>query len=297
MWSFQSTTASAHCVSVDRSGTATTHYAVSTAHDVPTNVFSIATNFTARDEHDDDDDDDDDDDADDDAKSFDSTNGPCGSYGEFRDSCGISEQRSKTIFYFRTGGEPYFWTCSFCTWSREIWAWTSEFQWQGWCHNGPWLLWSIGFGVCTTKFNRTQLLQFAFRLLANILWKCLIPNFLNSLCAQPLQVSCVINTLFDNIHSPQNSDWSQMVYTLLLKRLGRDLQASTSRIQNSLENGRVVEHQPRYIPNPISTSLPNTCKDHGWKLQLGNLRAFWQNRFPKRWWWHHSWCRPVWGAQ
>jgi|OrbCmetagenome_4_1107370.scaffolds.fasta_scaffold170085_1 hypothetical protein len=98
--SFQSTTASAHCVSADRSGTATTHYAVSTADDVPTNVFSIATNFTATDEHDDD--------ADDDAKTFDCTNGPCGSYGEFRDSCGISGQTSKTIFYFRTGGEPYF---------------------------------------------------------------------------------------------------------------------------------------------------------------------------------------------
>jgi hypothetical protein len=100
MRSFQSTTASAHCVSVDRSGTATIHYAVSTADDVPAIVFSMATYFTVRDEHDDD--------ADDDAKTFDCTNGPCGSYGEFRDSCGISGQTSKTIFYFRTGGEPYF---------------------------------------------------------------------------------------------------------------------------------------------------------------------------------------------
>ena len=63
----------------------------------------MATNFTVRDEHDDDADDDADD-----AKTFDCTNGPCGSYGAFRDSCGISEQTSKTIFYVRTGGEPYF---------------------------------------------------------------------------------------------------------------------------------------------------------------------------------------------
>ena len=62
----------------------------------------MATNFTVRDEHDDADDDADD------AKTFDCTNGPCGSYGAFRDSCGISEQTSKTIFYVRTGGEPYF---------------------------------------------------------------------------------------------------------------------------------------------------------------------------------------------
>ena len=39
--------------------------------------------------------------------------------------------------------EPYFWTCSFGTWSREFCAWTSEFHWQGWCYNGPWLSWSI----------------------------------------------------------------------------------------------------------------------------------------------------------
>jgi len=78
----------------------TTHYAVSTADDVSASVSSIATNFTVRDEHDYD--------ADDDAKTFDCTNEPCGPYGEFRDSCGISEQTSKTTFYFRTGGEPYF---------------------------------------------------------------------------------------------------------------------------------------------------------------------------------------------
>ena len=47
-------------------------------------------------------------DADDDAKTFDCTNGPCGPYGEFKDSCVISKQKSKTIFYSRTGGEPYF---------------------------------------------------------------------------------------------------------------------------------------------------------------------------------------------
>jgi len=103
------TTASAHIFSVDRSGTATIHYAVSTADDVPTNVVPIATNFTVRDEHDHDDDDADADaDADDDAKTFDCTNGPCGPYGEFKDSCVISKQKSKTIFYSRTGGEPYF---------------------------------------------------------------------------------------------------------------------------------------------------------------------------------------------
>ena len=57
------------------------------------------------------------------------------------------------------------------------------------------------------------------------------------------------STLFDNIHSSQNSDWRQ-IHTLLLKRLGTDLQASTGRIQNTLENGRVVEHQQRDVPNP-----------------------------------------------
>jgi len=105
------------------------------------------------------------------------------------------------------------------------------------------------FAVCTTKFNRTQLLQFAFGLPVNTLWKFHIPNFLNCLCAQSLPVSCVVRYVVANIHSPQNSDWSQ-IYTLMLKRLGTDLQASTDRIKNSLENGRVVEHQQRYIPNP-----------------------------------------------
>ena len=46
--------------------------------------------------------------------------------------------------------------------------------------------------VFTTKFNRTQLHQFAFELPVNILWKCHIPNFLNCLCPQSLPVSCVV---------------------------------------------------------------------------------------------------------
>ena len=65
----------------------------------------------------------------------------------------------------------------------------------------------------------------------------------------PIIAGFMCRALVGNIHSPQNSDRGQ-VYTLMLKRLGTDLQASTDRIKSSLENGRVVENQQRYIPNP-----------------------------------------------
>ena len=48
------------------------------------------------------------------------------------------------------------------------------------------------------------------------------------LFVHPTIARFMCNTLFNNIHPPQNSDWSQIIYTLLLKRLGRDLQDPSS---------------------------------------------------------------------
>ena len=65
----------------------------------------------------------------------------------------------------------------------------------------------------------------------------------------PIIAGFMCRALVGSSHSPQNLDRGQ-VYTLMLKRLGTDLQASTGRIKNSLGDGRVVENQQRYIPNP-----------------------------------------------
>ena len=47
---------------------------------------------------------------------------------------------------------------------------------------------------------------------------------------------------------PTDTDWTQ-VYTLMLKRLAKDLHDSHNRLKNALELNRIQEYQQRYIPN------------------------------------------------
>ena len=189
------TTASAHIFSVDRSGTATIHYAVSTADDVPTNVVPIATNFTVRDEHDHDDDDAD---ADDDAKTFDCTNGPCGPYGEFKDSCVISlsksQKRSSTLeLAGNLTSEP---AHSVHGVGRPAHEPQSSIGTDGTTMNHDYCGQS---SQCPTEFNRTQLLQFAY-------FRSATSQISSTACAQSLQVSCAVRYL--------------TIFTLLKIRIG-----------------------------------------------------------------------------
>ena len=55
-------------------------------------------------------------------------------------------------------------------------------------------------------------------------------------------------TLEENMTTPTETDWAQ-VYTLMLKRLAKDLHASHNRLKNALELNRIQEFQQRYIPN------------------------------------------------
>jgi len=55
-------------------------------------------------------------------------------------------------------------------------------------------------------------------------------------------------TLEENMTTPTETDWAQ-VYTLMLKRLAKDLHESHNRLKNALELNRIQEFQQRYIPN------------------------------------------------
>ena len=55
-------------------------------------------------------------------------------------------------------------------------------------------------------------------------------------------------SLEENMATPTDTDWNQ-VYTLMLKRLAKDLHDSHNRLKNALELNRIQEYQQRYILN------------------------------------------------
>ena len=144
-----------------------------------------------------------------------------------------SEQTSKTIFYVRTGGnltsEP---AHSVPGVGRSAHEPQSSTDRDGATMDHDYHGQSVRSVYYKIQSYPTP--PICFRIAGEYtLWKCHTPNFLNCLCAQSLPVSCVVRYIVANIHSPQNSDWSQ-IYTLMLKRLGTDLQASTDRIKKTL---------------------------------------------------------------
>mgnify|MGYP006896126653 CR=1 FL=1 len=55
-------------------------------------------------------------------------------------------------------------------------------------------------------------------------------------------------SLEENMATPTDTDWTQ-VYTLMLKRLAKDLHDSHNRLKNALELNRIQEYQQRYMLN------------------------------------------------
>ena len=169
------------------------------------------------------------------------TNEPCGSYGEFRDSCGISAPTSKTIFYWR--GTLLLNLPIRYLESGDLRMNLSSTDRDGAKMDHDYYGQSVRSAYYKIQSHPTP--PICFRIAGEYTLEVPYPE----LFVPPIIAGFMCSALVDNIHSPQNSDWGQ-VYTLMLKRLGTDLQAPTDRIKNSLENGRVVENQQRYIPNP-----------------------------------------------
>ena len=70
----------------------------------------------------------------------------------------------------------------------------------------------------------------------------------SQLFVHPVVASFSCTSLEENMATPTDTDWTQ-VYTLMLKRLAKDLHDSHNRLKNALELNRIQEYQQRYIPN------------------------------------------------
>ena len=69
-----------------------------------------------------------------------------------------------------------------------------------------------------------------------------VPNpMFPQLFAHPVIASFSCTTLEENMATPTETDWVQ-VYTLMLKRLVKDLHDSHNRLKNALELNRIQDH-------------------------------------------------------
>ena len=80
------------------------------------------------------------------------------------------------------------------TWSRELYAWTSEFHWQGWCYNGPWLFWSTS-SQCVLQNPIAHNSSNLFSSCWWIYFRSATSQISSTACAQSLQVSCAVRYL------------------------------------------------------------------------------------------------------
>jgi hypothetical protein len=174
-------------------------------------VFSIATNFTVANEHDDD--------ADDDAKTFDCTKGPCGSYGEFRDSCGIFEQTSKRSSISGLVGNLTFEPAhSVPAVRRSVHEPKSSTDMDGATMEHDYHGQTVRSVYYKIQSYPTP--PICFRIAGEYTLEVPHPKF-PELFVPPIIAGFMCSTLVDNIHSPQNSDWSQIYVYFDAQTIGK----------------------------------------------------------------------------
>ena len=106
-----------------------------------------------------------------------------------------------------------------------------------------------GVPVQSTYFHNSKLPStlISFYIAEETILEVPHPMF-SQLFVHPVVASFSCTSLEENMATPTDTDWTQ-VYTLMLKRLAKDLDDSHNRLKNALELNRIQEHQQRYVPN------------------------------------------------
>ena len=106
-----------------------------------------------------------------------------------------------------------------------------------------------GVPVQSTYFHNSKLpaTLISFYIVGETILEVPHPMF-SQLFVHSVVASFSCTSLEENMATPTDTDWNQ-VYTLMLKRLAKDLHDSHNRLKNALELNRIQEYQQRYIPN------------------------------------------------